>query len=78
MSVLRPGDLRNFNTQEEPERRGGSSSEARTPQLTQEWIAAFDTMPFAEMQQRYRTDAQFHALADQLHENRYGKKGEQQ
>ena len=76
MRILRPCDLRNFNTTEEPERRGGTP-ETRTPQLTQEWIAAYDRMSFEQTKNLYQTDPQFHALVDQLWDQR-NKKGEQQ
>jgi hypothetical protein len=70
MSVLRPGDLRGSGN-EPIQRLGVNENPALT--LTPAWIAAFDLMPFAEMQQRYRTDPQFHALADQLFDKRNPK-----
>jgi hypothetical protein len=76
MNVLRPGDLRNFNLSEEPERRG-VAPETRSPQLTKEWIDAYDRMSFSETKRLYQTDPQFHALVDQLHDAR-NKKGDQQ
>jgi hypothetical protein len=75
--VLRPGDLQRFNINEEPERRNYVAPEARVPQLTQEWIQAYDVLPFSETKRLYETDPKFRALADELYDKRHPK-GDQQ
>jgi hypothetical protein len=70
MNLLRPGDLRHFNLDQEPERRG-PAPETRTAQLTPEWIAAYDRMSAAQARHLCETDPQFNALADELYARRH-------
>jgi hypothetical protein len=69
MSVLRPGDLRGHNFDEQPERRAGIQ-ESKMPILTSAWIAAYDRMSAAETKYRCETDPIFNAMADELYARR--------
>jgi hypothetical protein len=69
MTVLRPGDLRGRNLDQQPERRLGAP-ENKAPNLNPLWIAAYDKLSAAEARCKCETDPVFNALAEELYARR--------
>jgi hypothetical protein len=69
MTVLRPGDLRGRNLDQQPKRRLGAP-ENKAPNLNPLWIAAYDKLSAAEARYKCETDPVFNALADELYAKR--------